>query len=64
MKRISDDVSLWKITPGNGIPIWRQILARMIIFFAFVLSAIIWMLPILLILTGIISILYLTLYVN
>ena len=64
MKRISDDVSLWKITPGNGIPIWRQILARMIIFFALMLSAVMWMLPILLILTGIISILYLTLYVN
>ena len=58
MKRISDDVSLWKITPGNGIPIWRQILARIIVFFALLISAAIYIIPVLLIIAGILSILY------
>ena len=64
MKRISDDVSLWKISPGNGIPIWRQFLARIIVFLALFLSAAIYILPVILIIAGILSILYLTLYVN
>lgn len=64
MKRITENSLNWKIDPGNGIPIWRQILARIIVFFALILSAAIYILPVLIIIAGILSILYLTLYVN
>lgn len=58
MKRITEDNINWKIDPGNGIPIWRQILERIIVFFALLISAAIYIIPVLLIIAGILSILY------
>ncbi|MDY6420705.1 MAG: hypothetical protein SPK65_09815 [Succinivibrio dextrinosolvens] len=35
----------WRLNPGNGVPLWRQLLARLIVGVALILNCILWMLP-------------------
>ena len=35
----------WMLNPSNGVPLWRQLLARLIVGVALILNCILWMLP-------------------